>query len=74
MATIVTGVALVMTGALALGAVRADDGAAERSNLSSQQDLVEEVRRLGNRVQDMEKTLNEYAEMCASTDGTKGSQ
>ncbi len=63
MAAIVTGVAIVLTGALALGDVQASD--ANKDTEYANQSLAEEVRRLSHRVEDMESALLEYANSCS---------
>jgi len=66
MAAIVTGVAVVLTGALALQGVQADGG----ESISERQ-LAEEVRRLSNRVEDMETALWNYTDACIPESGAR---
>ncbi|MCR4278999.1 MAG: hypothetical protein NUV81_03820 [bacterium] len=68
MATIVTGVAIVMTGALALQGVHAgDELSARTSDQAEMNQLLEEVHFLTNHVQDLETSLNVLRKSCQVT-------
>jgi len=71
LAAIVTGVAIVMTGALALQGVYA--GSDDVSNNSAQMEihkLIQEIHYLTNHVEDLEANLNLLQESCPISNGS----